>query len=365
MIYFDLILMFVAPALLACIVHKCLSGRKMLDLKGGLYFVFYFFAIDLSAYCITRIREFGRFDFDNMTSSFKIKFFLLGCIIAVILSIAVCICVEKVVPLERIIIYTQRFVGDLKKYFVYAVKSAGADLHSEVANSYLNWLWWLIEPFCMMLIYTLIFGIVFKASEQFFPIFIFSGLAMWNFFSRGISSSVNIIRGNKGIISKVYLPKFILYLARMFVNGFKMLVSFVIVVAMMIIFRVPPTVNILYLIPILIVFFMLTFGLGTILMHFGVYVNDLSYIVGILLSMLMYFTGTFYSVAKRIPAPFGELLESFNPIAFCIASMRNALLYGQAPSLTLLLLWGIVSIILSIIGIYIIYENENAYVKVI
>ena len=100
-------------------------------------------------------------------------------------------------------------------------------------------------------------------------------------------------------------------------------------------------------------------------MHFGVYVNDLSYITGIMLSMLMYLTGTFYSVAKRVPAPYGAILECVNPVAFCIASMRNALLYGQAPSLLLLLIWGVVSVVLAAVGIYIIYENENAYVKVI
>ena len=100
-------------------------------------------------------------------------------------------------------------------------------------------------------------------------------------------------------------------------------------------------------------------------MHFGVYVNDLSYIVGILLSMLMYFTGTFYDVAKRIPEPFGELMEQFNPVAFCIASMRGAVLYCQKPQLDLLFMWGLVSVVLSALGVYTIYRNENAYVKVI
>ena len=43
-----------------------------------------------------------------------------------------------------------------------------AELKSEVADSYLNWLWWIIEPICFMLIYTFIFGYVFKNSEQYF-----------------------------------------------------------------------------------------------------------------------------------------------------------------------------------------------------
>ena len=134
---------------------------------------------------------------------------------------------------------------------------------------------------------------------------------------------------------------------------------------MMLVMRVPLTVNVLYVLPVMIVFFMFTFGVGTILMHYGVYVSDLGYITGIVLSMLMYLTGTFYSISKRIPEPFGEMLENFNPVAFLISSIRNALLYGQAPSLELLTLWTFVSTILIALGVFTVYSNENAYVKVI
>lgn len=261
--------------------------------------------------------------------------------------------------------HIKRVINDTKKYFFYARRSAKADLKSEVANSYLDWLWWLIEPFCTMLIYTLVFGTVFKASEQYFPVFIFIGITMWSFFSRSISGSVNMVRMNKSIITKVYMPKYILLFSKMLVNGFKTLVSFGIVILMMIIFDVAPTANVLFAIPILVVLFLFTFGVGTIMMHYGVYVSDLSYITGIVLNMLMYLTGTFYSVAKRIPAPFGDVLEKGNPVAFLISAMRNALLYGQTPNLILLLVWGIVAVVLIAFGVITIYNNENAYVKVI
>ena len=94
----------------------------------------------------------------------------------------------------------------------YAIWSAKADLGAEVVSSYLNWLWWLIEPFCMMIIYTIIFGIVFKASEDYFPIFIFTGITMWGFFSRSVNGSVDTVRRGKDIITKVYMPKYILLL---------------------------------------------------------------------------------------------------------------------------------------------------------
>lgn len=353
------------PILFALFTHNYLChGRLPLHRKTA-FLCIYGVVVGAFMYGIARARGIRGDGIVHMTLTHKIEFTILGCVMSFCLALAVCLIAEKDVTFDKLASYLTRFLKDIQKYFKYAVRSARADLRSEVANAYLDWLWWIIEPFCMMLIYTLIFGVVFQASEDFFPIFIFSGLAMWTFFSRGMNVSVSIVRNNKGIISKIYLPKFILYLARMLVNGFKMLVSFGVVAGMMVVFRVPVSVNILYTIPVMVVFFLFTFGLGSILMHFGVYVSDLSYIVGIVLSMLMYFTGIFYSVANRIPAPFGELLEQFNPVAYCIASVRNALLYRKAPQPDLLAMWAMVSLVLAALGVYTVYRNENAYVKVI
>lgn len=353
------------PILFALYVHIYICHGKLSLLRRLSFLGIYTVIIGVLMYGIAWMRGIKGDGIAHMTLSHKIEFTILGCVMSFCLAIAVCLVFEKDVTYQKLKTYLFRFSDDICKYYKYAIRSAKADLRSEVANAYLDWMWWLIEPFCMMLIYTLIFGVVFKASEQFFPIFIFSGLAIWTFFSRGINVGVNIVRNSKGIISKVYLPKFILLFSRMLVNGFKMMVSFAVVVIMMIVFHVPISGNIFYFVPIMIVFFLFTFGLGSILMHFGVYVNDLSYIVGIVLSMLMYFAGTFYSISNRIPAPFGELLEQFNPIAYFIASTRNAILYCKEPQLDLLVMWMLVSLVLSALGVYTIYRNENAYVKVI
>lgn len=64
----------------------------------------------------------------------------------------------------------KRFMDDMKKYWKYAVYSSRAQLKSEIANSYLNWLWWILDPLCFMLIYVFMFGYVFKSDEQYFAI---------------------------------------------------------------------------------------------------------------------------------------------------------------------------------------------------
>lgn len=258
----------------------------------------------------------------------------------------------------------ERFVEDIKKYFNYSIISARAQLRSEVANSYLNWIWWVLDPFCFMLIYTFIFGYVFKASELYFPVFIFIGLSMWDFFNRTIKNSVKIVKSNKAIVTKVYIPKFILIFIKLWVNAFKMLISFGIVVLLMVVYQVPISWNVLYFIPVIITFMLFVFACSTFLLHFGVYVEDLHNVVEIALKFVFYLTGVFYSVEKRIPM-YGEWLNKLNPVAFLISSMRECLMYQSAPDLTVLLFWFVSSLLLSILGIRTIYKNENSYVKMI
>lgn len=258
-----------------------------------------------------------------------------------------------------------RFFGDLKKYYAYAVYDAKAILRAEVANSYLNWIWWILEPFCFMLIYTFIFGVVFNAKEPYFPVYIFVGLALWNFFSKSVTHSVKLVKSNKSVVSKVYLPKFILILITLLVNGFKMLISFGIVVVMLFFFKVPVGMNIFYCIPLLIVFCIFTFGCCTFLLHFGVYIEDLSNIVSIALRLLMYMTGIFFNIETRLHAPYNRYVLHLNPVAFIISSARKAVLYNTAPSVKWMFFYFVVGIIILVLGLMVIYKNENNYVKAI
>lgn len=258
----------------------------------------------------------------------------------------------------------KRFIQDTKKYFHYSIVAAKAQLKAEVSDSYLNWIWWILDPLCFMLIYTFIFGYVFKSSEQYFPVYIFIGLTMWTFFNKTVQSSVKMIKSNKAIVSKVYFPKYILLLTRIWVNGFKMAVAFGIVAVMMVFYRIPLTWNVLYVIPIILVLALFTFGCSCFLMHWGVYVNDLSNIVAIVTRMMFYLTGVFYNLEKRIPE-IGSALNRYNPVAFLLSSMRQCLIYESTPMTKLLLFWLIVSILLSALGIRTIYKEENSYVKAI
>ena len=258
-----------------------------------------------------------------------------------------------------------RFFSDTAKYAGYVVRAAKSQLKAEVANSYLNWVWWILDPLCFMLIYAFIFGVVFDGREPYFAAFIFVGLTAWNFFNKCSISSVKMVKRNKAIIDKVYIPKYVLAYTRMGVDGFKMMISFAIIVCMMAVYRVHLTWNVVLVLPILALLLIITFAAMTILMHLGVFVEDMSNIVTILFRLLFYVTGIFYSVYKRLPAPYGEWALRLNPMAFILDGLRKCLLYGETPDMRIFAVWMVIGLLVAALGVKIIYRYENGYAKVV
>ena len=259
----------------------------------------------------------------------------------------------------------RKFVLNIKKYLNYAIYSAKAELKSEVSGSYLNWLWWILEPLCFMLIYTFVFGTIFKSKGQYFASFVMVGLATWNFFKSMVSGSVKLISSNRDLVTKVYLPKYILLLSKSFTYLFKLAISLIIAFVLMLFQHVTITWSILYIIPIILVLYILSFGIGLILMHFGVFLSDLSNITNLLIRMIFYLSGVFYNLNDRLTGKLKFILLRGNPAAFLMNEMRKATIFHKTQSIEGLLFWLFIGIILNIIGITLIHKNENSYAKVI
>ncbi len=238
-------------------------------------------------------------------------------------------------------------------------------MKAEVANSYLGWLWWVLDPLLFMLVYTFIAVAVFKKGGLYFPVFVIIGLTVWNFFNKTVSQSVSLMKKNKGIITKIYVPKHVLLMQSLLVNGFKMCISFGLVLVFMVVFRVPFTLYIFCCLPYLIMLCVITFGIGSVCMHLGVFVEDLQNIVTVGLRLVFYLSGVFYNVVESLPEPYNRWLLHVNPVAVAIDGCRNALLYQKAPEWGFLVFWLACGGLLSLTGISFIYRYENSYGKVL
>ncbi|RDU22096.1 ABC transporter permease [Anaerosacchariphilus polymeriproducens] len=261
----------------------------------------------------------------------------------------------------------KRFLNDVKKYWAYTKYSAKSGLKSEVASSRLSWLWWILDPLMFMMIYVFIAKVIGSSKLNYFEVFVFIGLSIWNFFNKTITDSVKIVSANSAIVSKVYIPKYMLILSTLMQYAFKMFISFSLVVIMMIVYRVPVTWNYLYFIPILLTLFLITFAISTIVAHLGVFIEDLKNVIQILLRLVFYLSGIFYSLESKLKLEplLSYLLLKLNPSACLIQECRNVLLYNKGMDIKIVLAWFIVGLAFSALGIRTIYKYENSYVKVI
>ena len=173
-----------------------------------------------------------------------------------------------------------------------------------------------------------------------------------------------MVKRNNSIVSKVYLPKHTLIMSDMMVNGFKMLICFGLSLGMIIYYKVPIGWQALYAIPSLVTILIFTFGCCCILLHLGVFIDDMANVINIVLRFVFYLTGIFYNI-NIFPEPIHSLILKGNPLAFMISGFRDSILYQTVPSRKWLLLWFVISVALAAFGVWNIYKNENTYVKVI
>lgn len=262
----------------------------------------------------------------------------------------------------------KKFFADTKKYSNYALFSARSELKAEVAGSFLSWLWWILDPLLHMLIYSFIAVIVFRSREANFPIFVFIGLTVWQFFNKMLRTSVNLVRSNRLIVTKVYIPKYIFLFEKLGVCAFKMLVSFALTAGFMVAYRIPVSWQIIWVIPLILLLFVITFAICIIIMHFGVFVEDLSNIMNVVLQLWFYASGVFFSIEARLGSyseTLAKLMINLNPLALIMNDMRAALLGTGSIHYLAFIVWLFVGIIISLFGISLVYKHENSYVKVI
>lgn len=254
----------------------------------------------------------------------------------------------------------------MKKYWEYAKYSAKSSLKSEIANSHLSWLWWILDPLLFMMVYSFVALVVFRKGELYFKAFVFIGLSSWDFFSKTVKQSVRLVTQNSAIVSKVYMPKYMLIIIQMLINGFKMMISYILVIGVMIIEQVPVSYNVIYALPLFLTLAVVTFGFSTFMLHFGVFVDDLHNIINAILRLCFYLSGIFYNLNnKNVPEPFATILLKGNPIAFIMNELRKCMIYATTPDFAVMSIWFSIGILLSVMGVRVIYKYENSYVKVI
>ena len=259
--------------------------------------------------------------------------------------------------------------GNFKHYWYLMTQLITRDFKRKYKRSVLGVVWSLLYPILMMTVMAIVFSQMFKFSVEGinYLVYLMTGIIMWQYFSEASNSAMTSVVENFALISKVYIPKYIFPVAKCLFVGINFLLTLIPWIGLIILTQFglgsyPASINIYYLILpyIFICFFLFTIGMGLMLSCVSVFLRDVFYIYGIVLTIWNYFTPVFYSI-EILPVTLQKLFV-FNPIYQYITAARDIVLYGNCPSINTLLILGAISIITLGIGSLIFKKNQDKFI---
>ncbi|WP_454049439.1 ABC transporter permease [Cellulomonas sp. Marseille-Q8402] len=203
------------------------------------------------------------------------------------------------------------------------------ELKARYKDSALGFVWSLMRPLAMLLIYYVALGKFLGAARSIpdFAIFIYTGLTAWGLFSEAITTGTASIVGNSGLIKKVYLPREIFPLAALGSALFNFAIQLVILFAATIaVGDVPTGARWAYLPLSLAVIVVTALGWTLLLSAVNVYLRDIQYLVEIAIMIFFWASPIAYSWSLVNDSVDNELLKQLylaNPITIAIMGFQK------------------------------------------
>jgi lipopolysaccharide transport system permease protein len=257
---------------------------------------------------------------------------------------------------------------DLRELWLYRellVYLAWRDIKVRYKQTILGGLWAVLQP----LIGTVIFAVLFtrvvsiKSNDCPYPLFAYSGLVCWTFFSNALQLSSNSLVGSANLISKTYFPRILIPLGTILALMLDMLIGFAVMVILVICYRWHVTFALLWLPIFIIGSFLAASGMGLLLSAWIVKYRDLRYVVPFFIQITFFVTPVVYPV-NYVPSGWLRMLLGLNPMAGMVEGTRHAVL-STPLSWALVCSSTIVSGLLFVAGLYVFRRMERIFADVI
>jgi lipopolysaccharide transport system permease protein len=210
------------------------------------------------------------------------------------------------------------------------------DVMSRYRGSFGDVAWTVLNPLLLMSTYFFVFGIVLQSrfgadnSRTGFVLYFLAGMLPWLPFSEAVGRAPHVIVEHRNFVKKLVFPVETLP-ANQVISGFvtEAFALLVFLIALVLIRGVIP-ITILWLPALLVPQLLLTLGTSWFLAALGVFVRDLSQIIGFVLTLVFFLTPICYA-ETAVPPQAGWLLTK-SPIFALVRGYRAILLEGHAPS---------------------------------
>lgn len=254
---------------------------------------------------------------------------------------------------------------DYRDLFYFLIKR---DVMAIYKQTVMGFTWAIIRPVFSMIVFSVVFGGLAKIPSDGipYPIFSYSALIPWTYFSSAMNASTQSLISGKAIFTKVYFPRLIIPLTPVLSQLVDFGIAFVILIGLMVWYDISATANILFL-PVLILLMMLTAsGIGMWLSAMAIQYRDIPQGISFLSQLLMYAAPVVWPLSL-IQERFGETvtyLYAIYPMAGVIEGFRSAVLGHRQMPWELICISTISAAFIFIFGALYFKKKERIFVDV-
>lgn len=225
------------------------------------------------------------------------------------------------------------------RYRGFVGSSIKGEFKSRLARSRFGTAWIVLQPLAQVLIFATILSSVLAArlqgvdSKYGYAAYLLAGLLCWNFFAEIVQRCLTVFIDQASLLKKIQFPRITLPLV---VGGAAMVSNAALLVATLIIFPVIgflPSVEWLWLAPLVLLTAAFATGLGLLLGTLNVFARDIGQVMAVVLQLWFWVTPIVYP-SSIVPEHFKAALL-FNPVVPLVGAYQDVLVYGRAPSASL------------------------------
>lgn len=285
-------------------------------------------------------------------------YWLFCCMVLIVLGVFLLI--ENILYKHGKHSYIVNFITAIRKYSFLISQLVSRDFKTKYKRSILGIFWSFLNPLLMMLIQYFVFSNLFKTDVTNFPVYLLIGTVCFNFFSEACGMCLTSILGNAGLLTKVYVPKYIYPLTRTLSSVINMLISIIPLVIVCLFTGVRFEKSALLSIHFFVCLIIFCFGLGMLLSALMVFFRDMQFLWGVLTMVWMYATPIFYP-EKIIPQEFRFVLD-LNPLFHFIKNIRICLIDGISPEPFVYMQCLLIAVAMLLVGSFVFKKSQDKFV---
>lgn len=248
----------------------------------------------------------------------------------------------------------------VQKYRFLIRQLVSRDFKTKYKRSVLGVFWSFLNPLLTMLVQYFVFSTIFKNDIPFFAAYLIIGTVMFNFFSEASGMALSSILGNAGLITKVYMPKYIYPLTRVMSSVINLAISLVPMLIVCVLTGVALKKSAILAIYFLFCLVIFSLGLGLLLSTSMVFFRDTQFLWGVLSMMWMYATPIFYP--ETIIPDNMKLIHTLNPLYHFLKSARMCILDGLSPEPVVYVQCILMALGALLVGALVFRKNQDKFV---